>query len=314
VTARTAWLCAAVIGMAALLGAADTPSNAFSVGVLRRDGVLIPFASFDGRQWRNSWPAPDGNIVVPATLEGVPKRWWGPLAKPLDTWQAWVDAKARDVRVTQPDWVQVHCARHLALRTDYHTAEIVPGDAEQPYPKDGLAISPPQRVETPSLLPAAATELEPLLPVLPKAFNDAETQTANRGRHPMSRRAREFADPAIEAAYAIGSSPRYYYIEAMRSYRLLGQAPDDCVATAFGTGWFVREGDTVRSLLTAVDVLPCNRFGASYMLPLGVVRVGERLFWLAQFSGGDHERYVVLEITPKKVDVMVSTWGGGCAR
>jgi hypothetical protein len=48
------------------------------------------------------------------------------------------------------------------------------------------------------------------------------------------------------------------------------------------------------------------------MLPLGVVRSADRLFWMAQFSGWDHERYAVLELTPKKVDVMVSTWGGGC--
>lgn len=311
-TAKTAWLCAAVIGTVALVRAADTPSDAFSVGILRRDGVLIPFATFDGRRWRNSWPSPESNIVVPATLESVPKRWWGALARPLGTWQAWVGAKARDVRVTQPDWVQIQCARHLALRTDYKTTEILPSDEEQPYPKDGMAISPPLPVETATPLLATAIELEPLLPVLRKAFNDAETQTANRARHPMNRRSREVADPAIEAVYAVGTSPRYYYVEAMRSYRFLGQSADECVATAFGTGWFVREGDTVRSLVTAVDVLSCSRFGASYMLPLGVVRVADRLFWLAQFSGGDHERYVVLEITPKKVDVMVSTWGGGC--
>ena len=61
-----------------------------------------------------------------------------------------------------------------------------------------------------------------------------------------------------------------------------------------------------------VDLLRCNRYGASYMLPLGVVRIAGRLFWLAQFSGWDHERYAVLEIKPKKVEVMFSTWGGGC--
>jgi hypothetical protein len=128
----------------------------------------------------------------------------------------------------------------------------------------------------------------------------------------MPRRARDQVTPAIEAAYAFGDSPRFYYVEAMRTYRLLGQAPDECAASAFGTGWFVREGETFRSLVTAVDVLPCNGFGASYMLPLGVIRTAGRLFWLAQFSGADHERYAVLELTPKKADVMVSTWGGGC--
>ena len=93
---------------------------------------------------------------------------------------------------------------------------------------------------------------------------------------------------------------------------LLGQAAGECRAIAFGTGWFVREGATVRSLLTALDLLACDRVGASYMLPLGIVRAGGRLLWVAQFSGWDHGRYAVLEITAKRVEVVISTWGGGC--
>ena len=80
---------------------------------------------------------------------------------------------------------------------------------------------------------------------------------------------------------------------------------------AYGTGWFVREGDRVTSLLTGVDLLNCDRAGASYMLPLGVVRIGGRLFWLAQFSGWDHERFAVVEIKAKTVGAVLSVWGGG---
>jgi hypothetical protein len=48
------------------------------------------------------------------------------------------------------------------------------------------------------------------------------------------------------------------------------------------------------------------------MLPLGAFSLDDRLFWLAQFSGWDHERYVVLEIKDKRVDVIVNSWGGAC--
>jgi hypothetical protein len=311
VTTKTALACAAVVGSVAMLAAAETRPGAFGVAVLRRDGVLIPFAAFDGRHWRNAWPGPQTQVVVPITVASVPKRWWGPVG-PLETWQAWVDAIGRVIHVTQPDWVGVHCARHLALRTDYATAGLIPPDGEQPYPKDGVAVSPPQPIERIQAIAPAAMELQPLAPVLLEAFNVAEREPAMRTNHPMPRRVRDQITPAIEAAYAFGDSPRFYYVEAMRMYRLLGQAPDECAASAFGTGWFVREGGAFRSLVTAVDLLPCNGFGASYMLPLGVMRTAGRLFWLAQFSGADHERYAVLDLTPKKVDVMISTWGGGC--
>ena len=308
---KTALLCAAVVGAAVALGAVDTQPDVFSVGVLRRDGILIPFATFDGRRWRNSWPVPQRDPIVPASLNDVPKRWWGPTG-PLETWHAWVSAAERVLRVRQPDWVTIHCDRHLALRTDYQTAEAVPLQTEQPYPKDGLAASLSHRIEPIEELAETAAELRDVAPVLRSAFDRAERDTASRSNHPITRDTRERIEPAFEAVYAFGDSPRFYYVEALRAYRILGQPPDQCVAASFGTGWFVRDGGAVRSLVMFVDVLPCNRYGASYMLPLGVVRGAGRLFWLAQFSGWDHERYAVVELTAKKVQVMMSTWGGGC--
>jgi len=305
---RTALRCAAVAAAAVTIAAADS-SDTFGVGVLRRDGVLIPFATFDGRRWRNAWPDPKPELSVPINLTSIPQRWWGPTGA-LDQWQAAIGGADRTLHVTQPDWVPVHCARHLALRTDYHADGIVPPRQEQPYPKEGLAISPAHRIEAVEMLLPTATELHDVAEPLREAFNRAERQIS--GSHPVGRSAREPVLPIIEAAYGLGESPRFYYVEAQRSYRSLGQTPDECLAVAFGTGWFVRDGSGVRSLLTAVDLLQCNRYGASYMLPLGVVRAAGRLFWIAQFSGWEHERYAVLELTPKKVDVMISTWGGGC--
>jgi len=120
------------------------------------------------------------------------------------------------------------------------------------------------------------------------------------------------ADPDIEAVYATGDHPRVYYVEAARRYRRLGQGPDECEAVAFGAGWFVRDGTEVRSLETVVDLLECSRAGAGYMLPLGVMRIAGKTFWLAQFSGWAHERFVVVEIKPKAVEAVLSVWGGSC--
>ena len=48
------------------------------------------------------------------------------------------------------------------------------------------------------------------------------------------------------------------------------------------------------------------------MLPLGAMRLDGRLFWLAQFSGWDQERFVVIEVKPKAVKAVLGVWGGGC--
>jgi hypothetical protein len=81
---------------------------------------------------------------------------------------------------------------------------------------------------------------------------------------------------------------------------------------AFGTGWFAREHGKAHSLATVVDLLRCDRNGASYMFPFGMLRLDGKLFWLAQFSGWDRERFVVVEIKPKTVEARINVFGGGC--
>jgi hypothetical protein len=306
---------AAIMALGAALWAADPASGVFTVGVLRRDGVIIPFAAFDGKRWSSPWPPPAFDLTVPVGLRGVPSRWWGPAKQPLETWQALIAPsthETRTLKVVQPDWVEAHCQRQIGLRTDYVPAIPPPPPRTRPYPKDGVAVSPPQAIESIEIVAPIGPEAQALTPALVDAFNRAERVVENRYGHPINRRAREGVVPTLEAVYAIGDDPRVYYVEALRPYRELGQFIGECRSMAFGTGWFVREGGQVRSLLTVVDLLNCDRAGASYMLPLGAVRIGARLFWLAQFSGWDHERFAVLEIKPKTVEAALSVWGGGC--
>ena len=304
---------AVVLTLGLALAAADAPRAIFSVGVLRRDGVVIPFAAFDGKRWSNAWPPPSLELTIPIDVQGIPSRWWGP-ARVRESWQAWTGSEPQNLRVVQPDWVEAHCLRQVGLRTDYRAAEPVPPRTTQPFPKDGVVVSPPQPVGRIAIVAPDSDEARGLSMALQEAFNKAEREVDNTYGHPVSKRAREGRAPDIEAVYAVGDHPRIYYVEATRRYRLLGQTVNDCEAVGFGTGWFAREGFSVRSLEMAVDLLPCNRRGGSYMLPLGVMHVAGKLFWLAQFAGWNDERYVVVELKPKTVAAVVSTWGGSCQR
>lgn len=289
-------------------------SAAFAVGALRRDGVIIPFAAYDGKRWSNRWPPPQLEQTIPINVRSVPARWWGPTG-PLDVWQAWTAGEPRAIRVVQPDWVDVHCVRQVGLRTNYRADQPPPPPAEQPYPKDGLVVSPPQPLERIDVLTPLAAQLSKLGNVLREAFNRAERETASRFNHPIGQKFREQFDPEIEAAYAFGDNPRVYYLETNRVYRSSGvhrSSGAPMCTVAFGTGWFAHDGEVFRPLAMTVDVLACDKYGATYMLPFGVMRLAGKLFWLAQFSGWDHERFVVVEVKPKDVDAVVSAWGGGC--
>ena len=116
-----------------------------------------------------------------------------------DRGQAVLVHRAAEQRAAFDERQRRECARHLALRTDYGTKTFLPPEGEQPYPKDGLAVSPPRPIDRIEGLSPTATELNGLGNVLHEAFNSAETTTANRGRHPVNRRTRDQTMPAIEA-------------------------------------------------------------------------------------------------------------------
>jgi hypothetical protein len=311
VTARTASSIGVLAVSLAVMAAAES-RPVFSVGALRRDGIVIPFATYDKNHWETNWPVPKLDLIVPVDLRAVPSGWWGPAPAPR-TWNAWIGRAApRAVDVTQLDWVDVHCVRQVGLKTTYQSDKPVPPRTIQPYPKDGLVVSPPQPVEPIEVLAPSDREVQALADDVRVAFNKAEREVEARFGHSIKRQAREGIAPEIEAVYAYGHEPRVYYIEATRSYRRLGQTAGECVEMAFATGWFSREREATRPIATVLDLLRCDRYGASYMFPFGVLRLNGKLFWLAQFSGWDQERFVVVEIGPKTVEARVNVYGGGC--
>jgi hypothetical protein len=305
------------VALAAVLAAngliARAADSAFIVGVLRRDALVVPFASFDGKKWHGDWPEPRADVEVPIDLASVPKRWWGALGA-RDVWQAWLGPSAtRTLRVVRPHWFEAHCARQIGLKTDYQTADRLPPPRTRPYPKDGLAVSPARPIEPIETIAPGEIERFLLGLAVTNVFNKTERDIARESDHPVLRRDREKNAPVIEAMYAYGAGPRLFYVEAAREYRSPGDPGGACRAVAFGGGWFMRGGDHEYTPIgTYVMVQDCDRPAASFMLPLGVVRVEGKTYWLAQFSGWHGEQYEVLEFKSKAVERIVSRSGGGC--
>ena len=309
---------AALLSLLAVVAAGAADSSGFTIGVLRRDGVVIPFATYDGKRWSPHWPPADSDPEIPINLRSVPSRWWG-AAGVRDVWQTWIGNRAgATIRVLQPDVVDAHCLKQVGLRTDYRSSQPPAPSDEQPYPKDGLVFSPPQTVEPIEIIDPKAPQLAGFTGVLRDAFDKAERMTAGSFNHPVPQRIREQIVPQIEAVYAFGKSPRMYYVESLRTYDLLpfyGHFPFDDAPTcgiAYGTGWFTRDATGFHALDVSVRIVRCDKYGATYMLPFGAMHMDGKTYWIAQFSGWDHERYVVVDVGSKAVEAAVNAWGGGC--
>jgi hypothetical protein len=293
-------------------GAGAPPPDRFTLGVLRRDGLVTPFATFDSKHWRNDWPKPLRHVDdVPVTLGSVPRWWWG-RPGPRETWQASVGPGERaELHVTGANVYDAQCLQQIGLRTDYRPSAPPPGPGARPYPKDGLAVSPPYPVEPIEVLPIPS--------VVPRgvadAFNKANAKLTIDTKGPAAvLRLVPLPPITIEATYASGHDvSRLYYFEAIAHHNTADDPPL-CESLSYGAGWFnVDARGQLRPISFEVAETSCDRAGLLYMLPLGVVRSGGRVFWIAQWSGWNFEQYNIVEIKPNGTEDVLRVPGGSCS-
>ena len=298
-----------------LAGAAA--DDEFAIGVLRRDGVVIPFAAFDGR-WTTPWPSDLNGLDLPITLNDVPRRWWGGIELPPEL-TAWADgARLGVVRLDKPAMMPVMCVPRMTLRSDYKSAQPLPPLMAQPFPKDGVVVTP----GGPAIQPLRAVDKasgnwSAAAVTILDAFNEAE-EVASRGftnwRHPYSRAVRERMTIQLEALYTAPMDEagwNAYYVEAVRRFP---PEPEDegCGLVTFTSGWVrIGPGGKARMDLSS-RITYCDRTGASFMLPLGLMTVDEKNYWIYQMSGFDREWYVVARPTPRVIELHAEYHAGSC--
>jgi hypothetical protein len=208
----------------------------FSLGILRRDGILMPFAVYDGKQWKNPWPAPNQTSTMPIAVADIPKDWWydkHPITNwalfPLDRDQsAHSTASTRTVHVKGINWFVTNCQRSVGLRTDYQPAILPPPPRMHPYPKDALAfagdvtISP---IEIVAPTDPVAVSLAKQLPdaITPKEDAQVERYTRGNWRHSYNPSERKRVHVDLEAVYRVRKALEghdVYYFEAIKRYFL----------------------------------------------------------------------------------------------
>jgi len=306
-----------------VIGLAQPSSSTFTLGILRRDALIVPIATYDGARWKNVWPGPSENAEVPANLRSVPPGWWGPPG-PREIWQAWTSGPPQLVTVRQPDWVPAFCQKQIGLRTNYQPRVRPPKPETNPFPKDGLAVSPPHPVEPIEVLALDSSEAGDVIEAIHATFvtqeNTAlmplrEAHISNPRLYPEApdeRELRRMPPITIDALYAYGAAHRTYFVEAVREYRKKGA----CTAMAFGTGWLNRDSGKFTVQTGQISITSCDRRETSYMLPLGVLRLPTGTFWIAQTSSWYRETYSIRDISggKKATDLRPAliTTGGSC--
>jgi hypothetical protein len=291
----------------------------FTVAVLRRDGIVSPFAVFDGKEWTTPWPTDLRSLELPIDMQGIPAKWWG---KPgaISEMNAWVEGVSRGpIHFQRSTVLPLMCESRLALVSDYQSSEAAAPSPEPPFPKDGLAVSGPQPVERIEILSAASAEWTTTATFLAAEFDAAENtaiEAFTAWKHPVPRPARRKIPVELEALYrAPMDAPGWtaYYIEAVKRYPP-GPEDDGCGLITSASGWMAIGPDGKRSAKLVAQVTYCDRRDVTYMLPLGVLTVDAKTFRAFQLSGYGREGYVIVRPTPKRIESHVKYSAGVCMR
>jgi len=316
----------AVLGLAAAAVAAAPAASAFrptpfSLAVARADGVILPFAHFDGK-WKQEWPFPPKKVEVPIGIADVPKGWW-PDGTPELAWNLWTfDGDARRIEVTEPFLTPLYCGAVVGLRTSYGPAGPPPPLSDQPYPKIGLATTGDVVVEPITVVEEGSDDWRRLEARLVEPFDQAEGEAIGREwafgwGFPVRSEDRAGKPVTLEAVYrAPHETPGSvaYFIEASRRYETSRWSQDEpCDLVTFAWGWAIGEPGGGLTLKVDAYITDCRRGGVNVMYPLGLLRLDGRVVWVAQWSGWEEETYAVVEV-PRDLDTktLSQTRAGRC--
>jgi hypothetical protein len=288
------------------------------LAVLRRDGVVTPFAAFDGRRWSARWPTDLQNIDLPISLADVPERWWG-MEPPPQSMTLWRDGeRAGRVAITGLTTTRLMCEPRIALKSDYQTTGSPPPPFEVPYPKDGLLVAGNLTVERIQTVERGSAEWNQVLITLREEFNEQETAASRSFSswvHPFPEQQRHARPITIEALYAAPAREKgwtTYYVEAVREYPPRIEDKDGCGLATYSHGWVLMGPKNVVRTRVSARITYCDRKGVGYMFPFGLIRANDRHYWVYQYSGFEEEWYEVAEPTPRGINGQVAYLVGVC--
>lgn len=290
----------------------------FVLSVLRRDGTVLPFATYDGKRWSKRWPQ-QPPADRPISLDDIPKSWWGvePAPRAMSHWADGV--KVGDVAVTALMASSPMCEPRMTLRSDYRAREPVPPGFVLPFPKDGVLVSSEVTVEKIATLDPAGDEAKGVLGLALDEFNRQETATASRfthWSHPVKQADRRKVPVTLEAIYRApldDAEGTAYFIEAIRDYPPGPNERDGCGLTTYASGWVITGGGRA-SIRVGARITFCDRKGVGYMFPFGLLRADAKNYWIVQYSGFESESYEVVRPTRRNIEAAVIYHAGSCGR
>jgi hypothetical protein len=295
------------------------PPRSLTVGILREDAVLIPFATFDGKTWRNEWPVPAEDnrpARLPRLLADVPREWWGGR-EPATRWEVLrANGVPLRVAVTGVASFETHCQSNVGLATDFISrVRVHPHNSPPPYA--GIAATTPNVLTAVADVAKGSRDFQTINRLLPGLFARLEPEVWKDTRgsefEPMLNGPLPVPQLVSVHASPLPSGTELFTFHARRDLPrgVNGKRSERVTAIV---GWLARRNTSPMALLDArgsqsdVD----GKGGYDQLIPRAALTIGGRTFWVGNAAGYEWETYFVIEVGRGTPNSQVTAAAGGC--
>ncbi len=286
------------MALAALLALAGAPAGAQTrdtlvAGILRADGIALPFAAYARGRWsRIPFSA------VPLSIERYRGAWYHPRpgAPPLRL------ATGSVVRFISGD----DFYEEWGVVTDYAPRRAArPGF---PVERAGVVLSQPHPAVLFHALPAGSREARRMVAALRASFDALEAREMDtaagqgdrtRTGHPLARSRRTAFPLRARTVYrsaAPRAGARLYHVALRRAYPAPRGAAVPCEALSDLEAWVAERQGRLEVLEAELRLGSCTEMHLRALEPFAAVTLGTRTFILAETFGYESSERTVLEL------------------
>ncbi|MBN1627373.1 MAG: hypothetical protein JW944_12700 [Deltaproteobacteria bacterium] len=292
------------------------------IGVADSNGIILPFAVYDGERWTAPWPEEDYDVYE--TMEDIPKSWYSPLENIPKKWNIiYQDNQTGTIEMSKQALVSSWCSQRWVL-VGVATRKVHRGNKGDIYDisnSEGLFLATTgNQTESGMKVPdKQSNEYSEIYKLVDASINASE----GIGNHPVQESERGAAQTELTTIVRNETHQEgcaIYYVEARKEY------PDESskpwpegltvfTAVSYLNGWILRDGNNKLSFIKQ-DFEIYHRTWLMYTPPddpLGILTLNGRSYWIIRdWTSYESERWVIFDVSPSDVKQALEVYGGGC--
>jgi len=301
----------------AVVIAANIPSiaaqlPAFGVGLVRPDGILVPVAVLDGREWIDPWPAPSDDMRLNGMIESVPSDWRQRKRPVPAAWQVVTGGLPVQVNVLTPVVFGEHCGNQVGLLTDAPRSSW-------DFHRRRLALTRVMPLVNPVTVEFGDREWREVVAHVRLEVARQESEAITREEAQTGRASA--LEPVAERSELTfrrlvghrGNGTRTLYFEAERRYKKRFWAEVRSATTLDASGWIqLRDGSAPVVLESRAVITDTDFKGGRRVTALGILPIDDGTYWMVTEHGYESEAFTILHVTAGALSRVMTRHIGGC--